>query len=79
MKDIKGPGVLTATVTPEIEEMMKDKLNLEIEMLQGTRKVLKSGMIKYKIEVTDDDKCQMIISFILRVIAKDAHSDESKN
>lgn len=73
------PGYLTATVTPTIEKDMKEKFNLEIEMMQGKRKVLRNGMIKYKIKISDPQKIEMVVEFILRVMAKDFHKPESGN
>lgn len=68
-------GELRMTISPEMETMFKkEPFFLEIEMLQGSKRVLKSGMIKYKLTVADHDKQQMIKEFILKTIS---HSHKS--
>lgn len=71
-------GELTMEITPCMEKVFMQELNLEIEMLQGIRTELPNGMIKYEVKIYDDLKNDIIKEFCLRVIAKDLHKGESK-
>lgn len=74
MKD----GELKMTISKEIEDLFKkEPFFLEIEMLQGNRKVLKNGMIKYSITISDPDKQIVIREFVLKIISQ-SHK-QSKN
>jgi hypothetical protein len=65
------PATLEMTVTPTMEQQMKDApFFLEIEILQGEREDLKDGRIRYKIEIHDMDKAELVKEFILKVISK---------
>ena len=67
----KDLAQIKMTITPNIEKMMKgEPFFLEIEMLQGSRKVLKDGRIKYRIEVADPHKQEIVKEFVLKMISK---------
>lgn len=61
---------LNLEITMDMEQIFKDELNLEIEMMQGERTVLPNGMISYKLKIYDDKKSDMIKEFCLKVISK---------
>lgn len=64
-------GYLTMEITREMEEMFKGfPFFLEIEMLQGEREPLPDGRIKYKIEIADTDKAELMKEFLLKMISK---------
>jgi hypothetical protein len=63
------PAILTMTLTPYMEQVIKDTFNIEIEMLQGKRRNLKDGRVKYKIEIHDMQKAEMVKEFVLKFIS----------
>jgi hypothetical protein len=70
---MKDTAKLTMTITPCMEKVMKETFNLEIEMLQGIKRNLKDGRIKYCIEIGDMQKAEMIKEFLLKFIS-DSHN-----
>lgn len=68
---MKKGATLKMTITPEIEKQFKSyPYFLEIEMMQGDRKVLKDGRIKYRIEIDDEEKADLMKEFVLKMISK---------
>lgn len=58
------------TITPEMETMFKgDPFFLELEMLQGEKKILEDGMISYRITIADPDKAELVKEFALKCIS----------
>lgn len=68
---MKKGATLKMTITPEMEKQFKGyPYFLEIEMMQGDRKVLKDGRIKYWIEIDDEEKADLMKEFVLKMISK---------
>lgn len=63
-------GLLTMELTPEMEKVVKEQFNLEIEMMQGDKESLPGGMTKYTIKIYDDQKCEMVKEFVLKMISE---------
>ena len=76
---MKDEAILTMTISPAMEKIMKETFDLEIEMLQGKSRLLKDGRIKYKIVITDKTKQEMVKQYLTMIFAKDALSNDSKN
>lgn len=71
-------GEVTMTINPEMEYLFRDTLNLDIEMMQGTREELPNGQVKYSFKIYDDQKNEMVKEFALKMISH-SHIKENKN
>lgn len=61
-----------------MEKMFKEApYFLEIEMMQGNRKMLKDGRIKYKIEIADPDKSELMKEFVLKMISHSHNKNQN--
>ncbi|MFL5786725.1 MAG: hypothetical protein ACJ748_01620 [Flavisolibacter sp.] len=63
------PAILTMTITPMIEAILKKYAILEIEMLQGTREEQEDGRIYYKVEIHDPWKAEVFKNLLLQMIS----------
>lgn len=63
---------VTMEVTPDMEKILADELNLEIELLQADRKPHPdgSGRSILKFTITDQAKAEQIREFVLKVISQ---------
>jgi hypothetical protein len=69
-------GNLELTLTPFMAD--KIKFFFEIEMLQGHSELLADGRTKYILSVPEQ-KAMQFKEALLKIIAADQYSDESKN
>lgn len=71
MDNLNEPGILSMTVTPEMEANFKDfPFFLEIELLQADRKVLPDGRIEYSnVLIHDPEKADLMKEFVLKMIS----------
>jgi hypothetical protein len=68
--DDENVATINMTISPFMEkEFSGFPFFLEIEMLQGNRKQLKDGRVKYKIQITDPEKILMVKEFCLKTIS----------
>ena len=66
-------AILTMEVTPFMENLIRERMDLEIEILQGERIPLYDGRVKITVEISDLQKAERIKKFILAIIANGEH------
>lgn len=66
----KNKAEVEMTVSPYMEQLFKEGFNVEIEMMQGTRKELPNGQIHIKLEL-EGEKMEMFHKFMLTFFVKE--------
>jgi hypothetical protein len=62
-------ATITMELTTEFAKTIRDRLNIEIEMLQGIIEPMPDGRTRYIITVTDPDKMELLREFALKLIS----------
>lgn len=62
-------GNLVMELTPEMQKTLIPFFNIEVEVMQGIVEDLPNGSKKYTLQINDQQKGELIMSFCCHVIA----------
>lgn len=60
-------GECTMELTPMMERIMRQEMNLDLEMMRGTRELLPDGNTRFVFRIEDQEKGRCLVEFIRRV------------